>query len=82
MWGSRLFESGKTAEERRGFRSTRRRMARRKNRSALLKQIIGDDVLKVDPVFFIRMKEAALHKEDRENTNSKNNLFVGNKRRH
>ncbi|MBB6714044.1 type II CRISPR RNA-guided endonuclease Cas9 [Clostridium gasigenes] len=77
MWGSRLFESGKTAEERRGFRSTRRRMARRKNRSTLLKQIIGDDVLEVDPVFFIRMKEAALHKEDRENTNSKNNLFVG-----
>ncbi|MBU3193414.1 type II CRISPR RNA-guided endonuclease Cas9 [Clostridium algidicarnis] len=77
MWGVRLFESGKTAEERRGFRSTRRRMARRKNRSTLLKQIIGDDVLAVDSAFFIRMKEAALHKEDRENTDSKYNLFVG-----
>ncbi|MBZ9607277.1 type II CRISPR RNA-guided endonuclease Cas9 [Clostridium estertheticum] len=76
MWGSRLFESGKTAEERRSFRSTRRRMARRKNRSALLKQIIGDVVLEEDPVFFIRMKEASLHKEDRKNSNSKNNLFV------
>ena len=32
LWGIRLFESAKTAEERRIFRTSRRRTERRKNR--------------------------------------------------
>lgn len=77
MWGTRLFEGAKTAEERRGYRSTRRRMDRRKNRSMLLKEIIGEEVLKIDEAFFIRMKEASLHREDRGNKSTKSNLFIG-----
>lgn len=77
MWGVRLFESGKTAEERRGFRSTRRRMQRRKNRISLLRQIMGEEVLEKDNLFFIRMNEAFLHRHDRTDKINKSNLFVG-----
>ena len=38
LWGVRLFEEASTAEGRRGFRSTRRRYDRRRNRIKLLQQ--------------------------------------------
>lgn len=77
MWGVRLFQEGKTAKERRVHRSTRRRLARRKQRVVLLRNILEEDVLKIDPIFFIRLEESFLYKEDRTDSKGIGNLFVG-----
>jgi len=69
MWGVRLFEEGETAAKRRGLRSVRRRYNRRKQRIALLQEMFAEEIGKLDPQFFIRLKEAYLWKEDRSITN-------------
>lgn len=74
MWGIRLFKSGETAAARRVFRSSRRRLARRKQRLSLLKEIFKPEIEKVDPKFFERMSESFFHKEDKK-TESKFSLF-------
>ena len=48
LWGIRLFESAKTAEERRIFRTSRRRTERRKNRLHLLQEIFAEEISKKD----------------------------------
>lgn len=65
MWGIRLFEAGKTAEERRVFRTTRRRIQRRKQRIDLLQELFDQEISKLDPTFFLRMKESKYWIEDR-----------------
>ncbi|WP_434799171.1 type II CRISPR RNA-guided endonuclease Cas9 [Terrisporobacter vanillatitrophus] len=77
MWGVRLFDEGETAENRRINRSTRRRLNRRRERIALLQQLLGKEIEKVDKAFFIRLKESFLYLEDRKDKVSKSNLFVG-----
>lgn len=77
MWGVRLFETAETAKTRRVHRNTRRRLGRRKNRIRILRQILEVEVLKKDPIFFIRLEEAFLHKEDRTDKKEKWNLFFG-----
>lgn len=62
--GVRLFEEGHTAAERRGFRTTRRRLSRRKWRIHLLNQIFDPYISKVDPTFFARLKESNLSPKD------------------
>lgn len=64
MWGVRLFEKGETAATRRTYRSTRRRLTRRKQRLNQLQEIFAPEILKVDENFFIRLKESFLHIED------------------
>lgn len=58
LWGIRLFESAKTAEERRIFRTSRRRTERRKNRLHLLQEIFAEEISKKDMGFYQRMKES------------------------
>lgn len=65
LWGSRLFETAKTAEERRGFRTSRRRLSRRHNRIALLQELFADEIAKVDMGFFHRLKESKYVPEDK-----------------
>ena len=55
LWGVRLFESAKTSEERRGFRTGRRRLQRRNNRIELLQEIFSEAINEVDDGFFLRM---------------------------
>lgn len=74
MWGIHLFESGKTAEERRSARSSRRRMARAKERVELLRELFAEEISKVDSAFFERLDESKYWVEDR-NINQKNTLF-------
>ena len=52
MWGVRLFESAKTAEERRMFRTGRRRLDRRGWRIEILQEIFAEEISRVDPGFF------------------------------
>lgn len=65
MWGSRLFTEASTAEERRVHRTNRRRLQRRVDRINLLEEIFSEEISKVDPEFFIRLKESKFHLEDK-----------------
>lgn len=65
MWGSRLFDEAKTAEERRTFRANRRRLERKARRLELLNEIFEEEIKKVDENFFRRLYESNLHKEDK-----------------
>lgn len=65
LWGVRLFETAMTAEERRGFRTARRRLDRRNWRIQILQEIFSEEIAKVDPGFFLRMKESKYYPEDK-----------------
>lgn len=65
LYGTRIFDSAKTAAERRAFRTGRRRTQRRKERVALLESIFSDPISKVDFEFFQRLKESAFYDGDK-----------------
>lgn len=65
MWGSHLFEEAKTAAGRRGFRTARRRLERRRKRILLLQEIFAEEICKVDPTFFIRLNDSKYILEDK-----------------
>ncbi len=65
LWGVRLFESANTAEERRTFRTSRRRLDRRNWRIDILQEIFCDEINKVDDGFYLRMKESRYTPEDK-----------------
>lgn len=65
LWGVRLFDEASTAAERRGFRSSRRRNARKKERIKLLQEMFAEEIYKVDPAFFERIKDSKFLKEDK-----------------
>ncbi|MGI6698920.1 MAG: type II CRISPR RNA-guided endonuclease Cas9 [Christensenellales bacterium] len=64
MWGVHLFDAASGKEGRRGFRISRRRSDRRKQRVALLQELFAEEINKVDPLFYRRIKESALVRED------------------
>ena len=65
LWGVRLFDAAETAEERRGFRTNRRRLDRRNWRLELLQEIFAEKINQVDDGFFLRMKESRYLPEDK-----------------
>lgn len=76
MWGVRLFDDAKTAEERRTQRGSRRRLNRRKERINLLQDLFATEISKVDPNFFLRLDNSDLYREDKdEKLKSKYTLF-------
>lgn len=83
LWGSRLFDQAQTAQNRRNYRSSRRRYNKRKERIRLLQMIMSDMVLEVDSSFFIRLEKTTfLDKEDKkailkDNYKMNYNLFCG-----
>lgn len=67
LWGVRLFEEATTAEGRRGFRSTRRRYDRRRQRIKLLQDEFREEINKVDKDFFQKLKESKYQENDKIN---------------
>lgn len=65
MWGIRLLETSQTAEERRGYRTARRRTERNKFRKQCLEMLFDAEISKVDRSFFQRLKESNLYREDK-----------------
>lgn len=65
LWGVRLFESASTAEERRGYRAGRRRLDRQGWRIQILQELFAEEISKVDPGFYLRMKESKYYPEDK-----------------
>lgn len=68
LWGSRLFASANTAEERRGFRTARRRLDRRNWRINILQELFAEEISKVDSGFYLRMKESKYYPEDKKDS--------------
>ena len=75
MWGTHLFDTGNTAAERRIFRTSRRRLKRKKNRIELLQALFSEEISKKDFGFFQRLKESQYDIEDKTVKN-KNTLFM------
>ena len=71
LWGVRLFDSASTAEERRLFRTNRRRLDRRNWRIQILQELFAEEIVKVDAGFFHRMKESKYYPEDKRDIEGK-----------
>ena len=65
LWGVRLFESAKTAKERRVFRTGRRRIERRNQRIDFLQELFSEAVCEKDPGFYQRLNDSRLWEEDK-----------------
>ncbi len=74
MWGVTMFEPANSKEERRDFRTERRRLDRSQQRVLLTQEIFAKEIAKVDSQFFIRIKEGGLYRED-TSTKSTYHLF-------
>lgn len=68
LWGVRLFDSAEPAQERRMYRTGRRLNERRRRRLKWLQEIFSDEIGKVDPAFFQRLKESRFLEVDKEGT--------------
>lgn len=80
MWGVTLFDAAELRTERRGYRSARRRLKRRKQRIMLLKEIFSREIAKVDPQFYNKTEESALFPEDKQTCfNPEDDKFFGGK---
>ena len=66
LLGVTTFEAASGAEERRAFRTARRRLDRRQQRVSLVNEIFAAEISKKDPRFFIRRAESALFREETE----------------
>ncbi len=76
FWGVYLFDEAKTAAERRGYRTARRRTARTHHRLVLLQELFAEEIAKVDSTFFLRLKNSALYLSDKDmRLEGKNTLF-------
>lgn len=75
--GFRLFDEAETAAEKRVHRSSRRRLHRANSRLKLLCLLFRDEIAKVDPNFYLRLKESFYFAEDKHGLNhDKNTLFA------
>lgn len=74
MWGVHLFEAGKTAAERRTFRTARRRTGRISERLSLTRNFFADEIAKVDSEFLERLQDSKFYPDDKK-IYQKNTIF-------
>ena len=55
-WGATLFDAPASKAERRGYRTARRRLERRKQRVQLVRELFAEEIAKVDGRFYIRQR--------------------------
>ena len=63
VWGVQLFDEAKQSAERRSFRTARRRIARRRQRIQLLRELFAPFIGAVDPAFFQRIDNSAVKRD-------------------
>lgn len=63
--GVTTFDGAVTAQERRAYRVTRRRLQRRRQRVQLVQELFAPAIAAVDAQFFLRLRESALYRDDR-----------------
>ncbi len=66
MWGVTLFDEAQLAAERRNFRVARRRLDRRQQRVQMIMDLFAQEINKIDPDFFKRVKESYLYPETQD----------------
>ena len=66
MWGVTLFDEAQTAAGRRAHRTARRRLDRRQQRVRLTMDLFAEEICKMDPDFFCRIKESYHYPENDE----------------
>ena len=77
QWGIRLLDESKTAEERRAFRSARRRTQRNKFRVQCLEMLFDEEISKTDISFYQRLHNSNLYESDKS-ISGKYSLFNDN----
>ena len=75
--GTRLFDIGNSAKNRRLQRIARRRLERRRQRITLLRSLMADEINVLDPSFFQRLDMSFLKKGDEFGRRFTYNLFDG-----
>lgn len=65
MWGVRMFDESKSSMDRRGYRNSRRRLKRRRERINYLQDIFSEEINKVDKNFFQRLNDSFFKTEDK-----------------
>lgn len=75
LWGVRLFDSAKTAEATRCFRSARRRINRTTWRLKMLQELFAEEIAKVDKGFFMRLADSRMQVNDKRDKVAFN-LFI------
>ena len=78
LWGARLFDEAKTAITRRSNRVNRRRREREKLRISMLRELLSEEINKVDPGFYHRLEESKYWIDDRtgDNVSQKYAIFA------
>lgn len=66
-WGVTLFDKAQLNDERRAFRTARRRLDRRQQRVKLLQELFAPSISQIDPKFFERIRKSNLCRDDKEN---------------
>lgn len=66
VWGVNIFEKADPNTDRRSFRTARRRLDRRQQRVTLIQELFAAEIQKIDPRFFIRLKESGLYRDESE----------------
>lgn len=61
LWGSRLFPEASDAKNRRSRRTSRKRLARRRYRIVMLRELFAHEIDKVDPGFFERLDMSSFY---------------------
>lgn len=64
MWGVTLFEGANLRDDRRSFRTARRRLDRRQQRVVLVQGLFAHEINAVDPGFYQRMSESGLFRDE------------------
>ncbi|MFR3786173.1 MAG: type II CRISPR RNA-guided endonuclease Cas9 [Agathobaculum desmolans] len=76
LWGVRLFDRADTAEERRLIRHKRRQIERKQQRIRLLQSLFSDEIGKIDPAFFQRLRESKFARVDKQGVSGPYALFA------
>ncbi|MDO5043672.1 MAG: type II CRISPR RNA-guided endonuclease Cas9 [Coriobacteriia bacterium] len=63
-WGAHVFDEGESKAARRVFRTSKRRLARRKQRVALVQELFAREIANVDQKFFQRLQVSDLYRDE------------------
>lgn len=63
-WGVTIFDEASLSAERRGFRTSRRRLDRRQQRVSLIQELFAKAIAEVDPGFYTRIRASYIYRED------------------
>ncbi len=75
LFGVREFEMGVSAVATRGYRTSRRRLERRRIRIKHLQDLVSEEIYKIDNLFFQRLENSFYVEEDKKLVSNKNILF-------